>query len=92
MSTSLLRQGVYTIGFDLNIVLGWGLTTAVGMRETMGNPAINNYTAGDGRRFWIVGLEGDRHWPPLARAVGHPDGSTTNASRRRGRASRTPAS
>lgn len=39
----------------------------------MGNPTINNYTAGDSRRFWIVGLEGDRHWPPLARAVGHPE-------------------
>jgi crotonobetainyl-CoA:carnitine CoA-transferase CaiB-like acyl-CoA transferase len=73
VSTSLLRQGVYTIGFDLNMVLGWGLTTAVGTRHAMGNPAINNYTAGDGRRFWIVGLEGERHWPPLARAVGHPE-------------------
>jgi crotonobetainyl-CoA:carnitine CoA-transferase CaiB-like acyl-CoA transferase len=73
VSTSLLRQGVYTIGFDLNMVLGWGLTTAVGTREAMGNPAINNYAAGDGRRFWIVGLEGERHWPPLARAVGHPE-------------------
>jgi crotonobetainyl-CoA:carnitine CoA-transferase CaiB-like acyl-CoA transferase len=39
----------------------------------MGNPAMNNYTAGDGRRFWIVGLAGERHWPPLARAVGHPE-------------------
>ena len=73
VSTSLLRQGVYTIGFDLNMVLGWGLTTAVGLRNAMGNPAINNYAAGDGRRFWIVGLEGERHWPPLARAVGHPE-------------------
>ena len=30
-----------------------------------GNPAINNYAAGDGRRFWIVGLEVNgigRHW------------------------------
>jgi crotonobetainyl-CoA:carnitine CoA-transferase CaiB-like acyl-CoA transferase len=73
VSTSLLRQGVYTIGFDLNMVLGWGLTTAVGSRNAMGNPAINNYSAGDGRRFWIVGLEGERHWPPLARVVGHPE-------------------
>ena len=39
----------------------------------MGNVAINNYSAGDGRPFWIVGLEGHRHWPPLARAVGHPE-------------------
>ena len=33
----------------------------------------NNYTAGCGSRFWIVGLDGDRHWPPLARVVGHPE-------------------
>ena len=39
----------------------------------MRSPTINNYTAGDGRSFWIVGLEGERHWPALARAVGRPD-------------------
>jgi crotonobetainyl-CoA:carnitine CoA-transferase CaiB-like acyl-CoA transferase len=39
----------------------------------MGNPCMNNYTAGDGRRFWIVGLEAERHWPPLCRAVGRAD-------------------
>jgi crotonobetainyl-CoA:carnitine CoA-transferase CaiB-like acyl-CoA transferase len=71
--TSLLRQGAYTIGFDVNISLMWGLPVRVGTRDTMGNPTVNNYTAGDGRRFWIVGLEGERHWPPLARAVGHPE-------------------
>ena len=73
VSSSLLRQGVYTIGFDLNMVLGWGQHPSIGSRESMGNVAINNYTAGDGRQFWIVGLEGDRHWPPLARCVGHPE-------------------
>jgi crotonobetainyl-CoA:carnitine CoA-transferase CaiB-like acyl-CoA transferase len=73
VSTSLLRQGAYTIGFDVNIALMWGVPIRVGTRQTMGNPTINNYTAGDGKPFWIVGLEGDRHWPPLARAVGHPE-------------------
>jgi crotonobetainyl-CoA:carnitine CoA-transferase CaiB-like acyl-CoA transferase len=34
---------------------------------------VNNYTAGDGRRFWVVGLDGERHWPPLARAVDRPE-------------------
>jgi crotonobetainyl-CoA:carnitine CoA-transferase CaiB-like acyl-CoA transferase len=29
--------------------------------------------AADGRRFWIVGLDGDRHWPPLCRAVGRQE-------------------
>src|SRR5690606_4427629 len=26
-----------------------------------------------GQQFWLVGLEGDRHWPALARAIGHPE-------------------
>ena len=73
VSTSLLRQGVYTLGFDLSITVGWGLTLGVGQRTAMGNPSVNNYVAGDGRRFWVVGLEGDRHWPPLARAVGRAE-------------------
>ncbi len=69
VSTSLLRQGAYTIGFDVNIALLWGRTIAAGDRETMRNPTVNNYSAGDGAQFWLVGLEGDRHWPALARAV-----------------------
>jgi crotonobetainyl-CoA:carnitine CoA-transferase CaiB-like acyl-CoA transferase len=69
----LLRQGVYTIGFDVNVALMWGRSLGIGTRETMHSPVLNNYTAGDGRSFWIVGLEGDRHWPALARAVGHPE-------------------
>ena len=73
VSTSLLRQGAYTISFDLSITLGWGLTLNIGRRDNMGNPAMNNYTAGDGRRFWLVGLEPSRHWEPLVRAVGRPD-------------------
>jgi crotonobetainyl-CoA:carnitine CoA-transferase CaiB-like acyl-CoA transferase len=73
VTTSLLRQGAYTIGFDLNTYLMWGLQFAGARREGMRNPSVNNYVAGDGARFWIVGLEAERHWPPLARAVGHPE-------------------
>ncbi|CAB4952098.1 MAG: CoA transferase [Actinobacteria bacterium] len=73
VSTSLLRQGVYTISFDLAITLGWGDHIGIGRREEMGNPAMNNYTASDGRSFWLVGQEISRHWPPLCRAVGHPE-------------------
>jgi crotonobetainyl-CoA:carnitine CoA-transferase CaiB-like acyl-CoA transferase len=70
VSTSLYRQGAYTVSFDLNTYLMTGQPIAIGQREKMGNPCMNNYAAGDGRRFWIVGLEVDRHWPPLCRAVG----------------------
>jgi crotonobetainyl-CoA:carnitine CoA-transferase CaiB-like acyl-CoA transferase len=73
VSTSLLRQGAYTIGFDVNVALLWGRTIAAGAREKMRNPTVNNYAAGDGEEFWLVGLEGDRHWPALARAVDRPE-------------------
>jgi crotonobetainyl-CoA:carnitine CoA-transferase CaiB-like acyl-CoA transferase len=73
VTTSLYRQGAYTVSFDLNTYLLTGQPIAIGQRESMGNACMNNYAAGDGRRFWIVGLEGDRHWPPLCRAVGRPE-------------------
>lgn len=73
VTTSLYRQGAYTVSFDLNTYLLTGQPIAVGQRESMGNPCMNNYTAGDGRRFWIVGLQADRHWPALCRVVGRPE-------------------
>jgi crotonobetainyl-CoA:carnitine CoA-transferase CaiB-like acyl-CoA transferase len=73
VSTSLYRQGAYIVSFDLTTFLMTGHSIAIGERETMGNPCMNNYAAGDGRRFWIVGLQGDRHWPVLCRAVGRTE-------------------
>ena len=73
VSTSLLRHGMYTISFDLNTALRFGVPLAVGTRETMGNPVINCYQDSDGRWFWLIGLEGDRHWPDLCRAIDRPD-------------------
>ena len=73
VSTSLLREGLYTLSFDLSVALRYGLSIQAGNRKTAGNPAINNYADSEGNYFWIVGLEGERHWPPLARAAGHPE-------------------
>ena len=73
VTTSLYRQGAYIVSFDLNTYLLTGQQIEIGQRESMGNPCMNNYTAGDRRRFWIVGLEADRHWPALCRAVGRPE-------------------
>jgi crotonobetainyl-CoA:carnitine CoA-transferase CaiB-like acyl-CoA transferase len=72
VSTSLYRQGTYTVSFDLNTLLMSGHSIDLGQRETMANPCVNNYAAADGRRFWIAGLEGERHWPVLCRVVGNP--------------------
>lgn len=78
VTTSLYRQGAYTVSFDLNTFLLTGNPIAIGQRETMFNPCMNNYLAADGRRLWIVGLEADRHWPSLCRAVGHPEWLSDN--------------
>jgi crotonobetainyl-CoA:carnitine CoA-transferase CaiB-like acyl-CoA transferase len=71
--TSLLRHGMYTISFDLNVALRFGVPLAVAQRESMTNPAINCYRDADGRWFWLIGLEGDRHWPDLCRALDRPE-------------------
>jgi crotonobetainyl-CoA:carnitine CoA-transferase CaiB-like acyl-CoA transferase len=73
VSSSLLRQGAYTVGFDLNTALRFGAPIATPTRTTMRNPLISPYRDRDGRWFWLLGLEADRHWPSLARAVGHPE-------------------
>jgi len=73
VSTSLLRHGLYTLSFDLAIALRFGVSVGAADRTTMVNPTVNVYRDRDGRWFWLVGLEGERHWPPLARAVGHPE-------------------
>jgi len=73
VTSSLLRQGVYTIGFDLNMVLSWGRHPPINNRFEARNPSVNTYQSSDGKWFFVVGVEGDRHWPPLARVVGKPE-------------------
>ena len=73
VATSLLRHGMYTISFDLNMALRFGVPLAVAKRTQMTNPVINCYQDADGRWFWLVGLEGQRHWPDVCRAIGHPE-------------------
>jgi len=73
VTTSLLRQGVYMLGFDLNLALDWGRVAPRVDRRRAPNPMANNYTCGDERTLWLVGVASDRHWPPLARAMGHPE-------------------
>jgi crotonobetainyl-CoA:carnitine CoA-transferase CaiB-like acyl-CoA transferase len=71
--TSLLRHGMYTISFDLNVALRFGVGIGVATHDTMANPMINNYQDSEGRWFWLIGLEGDRHWPDVCRAIERPE-------------------
>ena len=76
VSTSLLRTGMYVLGWDMNIRLRFGHVAPPYKREDVPNPVISCYCAGDGKWFWLLGLQGDRHWPDLTRAVGQPQLAT----------------
>jgi crotonobetainyl-CoA:carnitine CoA-transferase CaiB-like acyl-CoA transferase len=73
VTTSLLRVGAYVLGWDVNATLRMGIHATPFTRSTMPNPVISPYRAGDGRWFWLLGLQGQRHWPDLVRAVERPE-------------------
>jgi crotonobetainyl-CoA:carnitine CoA-transferase CaiB-like acyl-CoA transferase len=73
VTTSLLRVGAYVLGWDVNATLRMGIHATPFTRTTMPNPVISPYRAGDGRWFWLLGLQGQRHWPDLVRAVERPE-------------------
>jgi crotonobetainyl-CoA:carnitine CoA-transferase CaiB-like acyl-CoA transferase len=73
VTTSLLRNGLYMLGWDANIRLRFGYIDSPYDRFGVPNPLVNSYRAGDGRWLWLLGLQGDRHWPDLLRALDRPD-------------------
>ncbi len=70
VSTSLLRTGIYGIGMDVSSRMGLGRAASPPPRTRPQNPLMNLYCAGDGKWFWLVGAESERHWPGIAQALG----------------------
>ena len=88
VSTSLLRAGIYSIGMDVATRVGLGRIGSPVARSKPQNPLMNSYCAGDGKWFWLVGAESERHWPGIVEALGEPalltdDRYTTPRDRRR---------
>jgi crotonobetainyl-CoA:carnitine CoA-transferase CaiB-like acyl-CoA transferase len=73
VSTSLLRVGIFALGWDTNTSLRLGVPVTPMTRTRTPNPLISCYRAADGRWLWLLGLQGQRHWPDLVRAVGRPE-------------------
>lgn len=73
VTTSLLRTGIYTIGWDVGVQLRFGKRTSTKRRSQNPSPQMLNYTCSDGRAFWLLGLEADRHWPGFIAAIGRDD-------------------
>jgi crotonobetainyl-CoA:carnitine CoA-transferase CaiB-like acyl-CoA transferase len=73
VEVSLLRTGMYTIGADIGIHATFGKLESTKPRERSPMPMFNSYRAGDGKWFWLLGVEADRHFPGLMRAIGRED-------------------
>ncbi|MCU1504193.1 MAG: putative CoA-transferase [Ilumatobacteraceae bacterium] len=73
VATSLLRTGMYALSWDIGIQLRLGRRASTRTRDRNPSPLVNSYQAADGRGFWLLLLEADRHWPKLIAAIGRPD-------------------
>jgi crotonobetainyl-CoA:carnitine CoA-transferase CaiB-like acyl-CoA transferase len=68
-----MATGIYCLGWDLGIQSVLGKVAPASPRDDNPTPLVNSYRAGDDRWFFLIGLEGDRHFPGVARAIGRPD-------------------
>lgn len=73
VSTSLLRTGMYTLGWDIGVFLRYGKRQSTKPNRENPAPMMNCYRAADGRAFWLLGLEADRHFPGLLAAIERPE-------------------
>jgi crotonobetainyl-CoA:carnitine CoA-transferase CaiB-like acyl-CoA transferase len=73
VETSLLRTGIYCLGWDLGIQARYGRLAPPVPRTREINPLVNCYRTADGHWLWLLGVEADRHFPKLARALGRED-------------------
>lgn len=60
------------MGWDLSAQLRFGFVNPPYDRHHAVNPLINCYRDRDGRWFWLLLLQADRHWPDLIRAIEAP--------------------
>ena len=73
VAVSLLRVGTYMMSWDVMLALRLNIPVKAYDREHAVNPIINCFRTKDGRWFWLLLLQADRHWPDLCRAVGRED-------------------
>ncbi|MCH8993661.1 MAG: CoA transferase [Chloroflexi bacterium] len=73
VAVSLVRTGVYMMSWDVSLALRLKVPIEAYDREHALNPIINCFRTGEGRWFWLLLLQADRHWPDLLRAVERED-------------------
>lgn len=73
VESSLLRTGVWAIGHQVVAQDTFGRLESTKPREVAPTPLVNSYKAADGKWFWLIGVEADRHFPGVAAAVERPE-------------------
>jgi crotonobetainyl-CoA:carnitine CoA-transferase CaiB-like acyl-CoA transferase len=73
VAVSLVRTGVYMMGWDFALEMRLGVKTKPYDRYGAPNPIINCFQTKDDRWIWLLLLQGDRHWPDLLRALDRDD-------------------
>src|SRR3989304_83326 len=90
VAVSLLRTGVYMMGWDISLALRLKAPILPYDRHHAINPLITSSKDGDGRWFWLLLLQADRHRTDLCRAIEREELLTDerfeNIEKRRGNA------
>ena len=69
VAVSLFRMGVYMMAWDISLALRLKAPILAYDRQHAINPLITCYKSGDGRWFWLLLLQADRHWDDLCKAI-----------------------
>ena len=70
VSTSLLRTGMFCASMELSAYLALGKIMPPPSRTGPQNPLMNSYRTADDKWLWLIGAEAERHWEPIAKALG----------------------
>lgn len=73
VDTSLLRTGIYGLGADFAMQMHYGKLAPRTHREDTPAALVNCYKARDDKWLWMLGVESERHWPNLLKALDRPD-------------------
>ena len=73
VETSLLRTGMYAVSADLSSHVHTGKSGRMLARDAAAQPLMNSYADAEGRWFWLLCLESERHFPNLVKVLDRPE-------------------
>ncbi|MFM8303102.1 MAG: CaiB/BaiF CoA transferase family protein, partial [Actinomycetota bacterium] len=76
VETSLLRSGMYVLGWDLGLQQSLGKVARMEPRDAQQSPLMNSYRTADDCWLFLTCLEADRHLAKVLTALGREDLAT----------------